>query len=100
MRRVGGYGGMTKGREYSPAQKQITHTRISTTIVWEKRSARLWTGEKDGRHFRIERCGMSYGSTGTVVAVEVDQLQKPIRREPTQSATTAKVLIETWLTES
>lgn len=94
MRQVGG-----PRVAHSQMGTQLASGRgISTkfSIEWERRSPRLWVGEKDGRSFRIERVG-TRGGIGTVVAREVDDKYKAIRSEPSQSATTAKALIETWL---
>lgn len=96
MRRVGGPRGATTRTQVGVPLSSGKGVGRKTTIEWERRSPRLWVGEKDGRRFRIERIGATQG-TGTVVAVEVDALQKRIRSEPSMTAAHAKALIETWL---
>lgn len=68
-------------------------------MEWHKKSKRLWTAEHEGRRFRIER-REAVGGIGPVIVLEVDRLQREIRREYAQGFTRGAKVVARWISTS
>lgn len=64
-------------------------------LVWERKSTRLWTAEKDDRRFRILR--ESHGGIGGVSVTEVDRLQREVRKKYAKTFPEAADVAEEWV---